>query len=92
VLMVRSVLRERGNITFAAGSAGYHAALAVAAAALLPVAYPILGAALAGRAVGLPVLQRRLAAGPRPLRPIHVGIVEIVSSIAVVVVAFAAPI
>ncbi len=92
VLMVRSVLRERGNSTFAAGSAGYHVSLAVAAAAMLPLAYPILGAALAGRAVALPVLQRRLASGPRPLRPIHVGMVEIVSSIAVVVVAFAAPI
>jgi hypothetical protein len=38
------------------------------------------------------VIQRRLASGPKPLRPIHVGIVEIVSSIAVVVVAFAFPI
>lgn len=92
VLMVRSVLRERSNWAFAAGSAAYHGALALVATVTLPVAYPILGAALAGRAVALPVLQRRLAAGPRPLRPIHVGIVEIVSSIAVVVVAFAAPI
>lgn len=92
VLMVRSVLRERGNGSFAAGSAAYHVALVAVAAATLPIAYPILGAGLAGRAIALPVLQRRLASGPKPLRPIHVGIVEIVSSIAVVVVAFAAPI
>lgn len=92
VLMVRSVLRERGNDAFAALSAGFHLALIVAAAVALPPAYPVVAVGLAGRAIGLPVIQRRLAAGPRPLRPIHVGIVEIVSSIAVAVVAFAAPI
>ena len=39
----------------------------------------------------LPVIQRRRAGTSRPLRPIHVGIVEIVASLAVVVVAFAVP-
>ncbi len=92
VLMVRSVLRERGNGTFASLSAGFHVALIALAAVALPPAYAILAAGLAARAIALPVVQRRLAMSPRPLRPIHVGIVEIVSSIAVVVVAFAVPI
>jgi hypothetical protein len=97
VLVVRSVLRERGNEAFAAVSVGVHAGFvvgtALAAAWLsLPVAY-VLGALwLAVRAAGLPVAQRRLAGGPRPLRPIHVGVVEIVSSVLVVVIAFAAPV
>jgi hypothetical protein len=92
VLVVRSVLRERGNEAFAALSAGFHVALVLAAAVALPPAYAVLAIGLAGRAIALPVLQRRLAASPTPLRPIHVGIVEIVSSVAVVVVAFAVPI
>ncbi|MHB8892141.1 MAG: YwiC-like family protein [Candidatus Limnocylindrales bacterium] len=92
VLMVRSVLRERGNEAFAALAAGFHVVLVVVAAVALPIAYAVLGLGLTGRAIALPVLQRRLAASPRPLRPIHVGIVEIVSSVAVVVVAFAAPV
>ncbi len=92
VLVVRSVLRERGNEAFAALSAGFHVVLVVLAVVALPAAYAVLALGLAGRAVALPVLQRRLAAGPRPLRPVHVGIVEIVSSVAVVVVSFAVPI
>ena len=92
VLVVRSVLRERGNNSFAALSAGFHVVLVVLAALALPVAYVVLALGLAARAVALPVIQRRLASGPKPLRPIHVGIVEMVSSVAVVVVAFAVPI
>jgi hypothetical protein len=92
VLVVRSVLRERGNEAFAALSTGFHVALVVLAALALPAAYAVLALGLAARAAALPVIQRRLAAGPRPLRPVHVGIVEIVASIAVVVVAFAVPI
>jgi hypothetical protein len=91
VLVVRSVLRERGNEAFAALSIGFHAVLVGLAVVLLPPVYAVLGVALALRAATLPVLQRRLAGGPRPLRPIHVGIVEIVASIAVVAVAFLAP-
>jgi len=91
VLVVRSVLRERGNQAFTAFSIGFHAALVGLAALVLPAAYALLAAALALRAAGLPVLQRHLARGPRPLRPIHVGIVEIGASVAVVVVAFLAP-
>ena len=92
VLVVRSVLRERGNEAFAALSAGFHVVLVVLAALALPAAYAVLALGLAARAAALPVIQRRLAPGPKPLRPVHVGIVEIVASIAVVVVAFAVPI
>jgi hypothetical protein len=97
VLVVRSVLRERGNEAFAALSVGTHlafvvAALIAAAASSLPVGYALVAGWLAARAAALPVLQRRLAAGPTPLRPIHVGLVEIVSSVLVVGVAFVAPI
>ena len=91
VLVVRSVLRERGNEAFAALSVGFHLVLVGFAAALLAPAYVIVAAALAVRALALPVLQRRLAAGPRPIRPIHVGLVEIGASIATVAVVFLAP-
>jgi len=91
VLVVRSVLRERGNAVFVGLSIGFHAGLTGLAIALLPAAYALLAAALTVRAGALPLLQRRLAGGPRPLRPVHVGIVEIVTSIAVVAVAFLAP-
>ncbi|HEX5589575.1 MAG TPA: YwiC-like family protein [Candidatus Limnocylindrales bacterium] len=92
VLVVRSVLRERGNERFAAVSAAFHVAATVAAVAWLPPAYGLLGVALTARAMALPVVQRRRAATPRPLRPIHVGLVEIAASVAVVAVAFAAPV
>jgi YwiC-like protein len=92
VLAVRSVLRERGNEAFAALSAGFHVALVVLAALGLPPAYAVLALGLAARAAALPVIQRGRAGGPKPLRPVQVGIVEIVSSVAVVVVAFAVPI
>lgn len=91
VLVVRSVLRERGNESFAAASVGFHIALVVAAAITIPWAYAALGAGLTARAAALPVVQRRRASGPRPLRPVQVGIVEIVASTAVVVVSFLAP-
>jgi hypothetical protein len=89
VLVVRSVLRERGNRGFAVLSASFHVALVAAAAFVLPAAYALLAAALAARAIVLPIAQRRWAGGPHPLRPLHVGVVEIVASVAVVVVAFA---
>jgi hypothetical protein len=91
VLVVRSVLRERGNARFAVFSVGFHAVSAILAALALPGAYAVLGVGLAVRAAALPVLQARLADGSRPLRPVHVGITEIVASLAVVLVAFLAP-
>jgi asparagine N-glycosylation enzyme membrane subunit Stt3 len=92
VLVVRSVLRERGNDAFAALSVAFHVLLVVLAALFLPLPYALVATGLATRAAALPVAQRRMARGPRPLRPIHVGIVEIVASLSVVVVSFATPI
>ncbi len=92
VLVVRSVLRERGNDAFAALSVAFHVLLVVLAALFLPAAYAVVAAGLAVRAAALPLAQRRMAGGARQLRPIHVGIVEIFASLSVVVVSFAAPI
>ncbi len=89
VLVVRSVLRERGNGAFLGLSIGFHLLLVAAAFVTLPVPYSILAAALTARAAVLPWLQRRLAASRRPLRPVHVGVTEIVASLAVVIVSFA---
>ena len=91
VLVVRSVLRERGNEAFHALSIAFHGALVVAALVLLPLPYALVAAVLTTRAALLPVAQRRLAAGPRPLKPVHVGALEAVMSILVVLVAFLVP-
>jgi hypothetical protein len=92
VLVVRSVLRERGNERFALLSAGFHLGLVALAVVAAPWAYAAVAAGLAARAAALPVVQRRWASGHRQLRPIHVGIVEIVASTAVALVSFLAPI
>ena len=91
VLVVRSVLRERGNRRFAILSTGYHAFLAVAAFLALPSAYAGLALVLLLRAALLPPLQARWATTPHPLRPAQVGLLELACSIALVVVAFAIP-
>lgn len=97
VLVVRSVLRERGNHAFAALSIGGHVLVAAGATfatleRALPWPYTALAITLALRAAALPALQRRWAGSPHPLRPIHVGIVEIVSSVGLVTLAFVWPI
>jgi hypothetical protein len=89
VLVVRSMLRERDSVAFAGVSAGYHAVL-VLPAALLGPAWAILVFGLAVRAAALPAIGRRRAAAGRPLKPIHVGLVELVAAVALVVVAFLA--
>jgi hypothetical protein len=91
VLVVRSVLRERGNTAFAVGSIAYHAALIAAAAIWLPPAYAVVAGGLTARAIALPVIQRRLAGTAKPLRPVQVGAVEAVAALAVVIVAFIVP-
>jgi len=91
VLVVRSVIRERDNVGFAVRSAGYHAVITLVAAATIPLAYAALGACLTARAAGLPLARRRLAAAGGGLRPIQVGLVEAIASIALVVVALAVP-
>jgi hypothetical protein len=92
VLVVRSVLRERGNTAIRALSVGFHVLLVIVAAAFLPLPYLVLALGLTARAIALPLVQRRLAGGPRPLRPVHVGMVEILASLAVVLVGLAVPI
>jgi hypothetical protein len=91
VLVVRSVIRERDNRTFARVSIGFHGALVLAALAFLPVGYAILAGLLTARAAALPAVQRRRAGTPRPLRPVQVGVVEMVAAAAVVLVAFVVP-
>ena len=87
VLVVRSLIRERGNAAWLAASIAFHALAILAAAVVLPWPYVVLAVGLLGRAIGLPLLQRRLDAGPRRLRPIHIGIVEIVASVALIALA-----
>jgi hypothetical protein len=89
VLVVRSVLRERASARFAGLSVGYHAVLVVAAAAALPTAYLVLASVLLLRAALLPAVQRRWAATSPPLKPVHVGLLELACSVALVVVGFA---
>jgi hypothetical protein len=91
VLAVRSVIRERDNVGFAIRSIGYHAVITLAAAATLPLAYAALGAFLTTRAAALPLARRRLASRGRGLRPIQVGLVEAIASIALVAVVLAVP-
>jgi YwiC-like protein len=91
VLVVRSVLRERGNEAFAALSVGFHVAVMLLAIWLYPAGYALLAVALTARAIALPVVGQRWASGSHRLRPIYVGVVEIVASVAVVVVSFAIP-
>ncbi len=88
VLVVRSVLRERGNETFHAISTGFHVLLAAAALVLLPLPLGVVAVVLAVRAALLPVAQRHMASGSTPLKPVHVGILEAVMSTAVVITAF----
>jgi hypothetical protein len=91
ILVVRSVIRERGNRGFTALSVGFHAALVVLAAVFLSWPYAACAAGLTARAIALPLVERRRAGTARPLRPIHVGIVEIVASTVLVLLAFAFP-
>jgi hypothetical protein len=91
VLVVRSVIRERDNVSFAIRSIGYHVVITLAAAVALPWAYAALAAFLTARAAALPLARRRLAETRRGLRPVHVGVIGAVASIALVAVALAVP-
>jgi hypothetical protein len=91
VLVVRSVIRERGNRDFAGVSVAFHVACTIAAIVALPWPYALCFGGLACRAAALPLVERRAARGARGLRPVHVGMVEMVASVALVVVAFAVP-
>lgn len=87
VLVVRSMIRERGSRSFLAASVAYHAAAVFVEAAVLPWAYAAIGVLFEFRAVALPLLQQRLADTPRRLRPVHVGLVELCAAAALVLVA-----
>jgi hypothetical protein len=92
VLMVRSLIRERGNRWFLGLSLAYHAGAVGAAWWLLPMPYAGLAIALLARAVVLPVVQDRWRSGRTSqtrLRPIHIGLVEIAVSLTLVALAFA---
>ncbi len=91
VLVVRSVIRERGNARFVVLSIGYHAIAAITASLLLPDAYAVLFVALAARAIVLPIVERHLADTAHPLRPIRVGMVEILASVCLVGLSLASP-
>lgn len=91
VLMVRSLIRERGSRAFAAASLAYHATAAIAAWLFLPWPYAVLGLVLLVRAAGLLIAQGRWRVSPiatSRLRPVHIGIVEIVASLALVSLGF----
>ncbi len=91
VLVVRSVIRERDNTRFAVASVAWHAVATVLAAVLLPLPWALVGLALTARACALPIVRRRRAGSGRPLRPVHVGIVEIAATVVIVLVAFLVP-
>jgi hypothetical protein len=91
VLVVRSVIRERDNRAFATASIGFHGALVVGALVFLPLVYALLAAALTARAAALPAVQRHWRGTHRPLRPVQVGVVEMIAAVAVVLVAFVRP-
>lgn len=92
VLVVRSVIRERGNRRFVALAVGFHVAVVGAAALVLPWPYALGFAALAARAAALPLVERRRTGTVRPLRPVHVGVVEAVASALLVLLAFLVPV
>ncbi len=91
MLAVRSVIREQGNAGFAVVSVGFHVVATIAAAFLLTTPFVLLLGLLVIRAVALPVAQVRLRGTARPLRPIQVGIGEMVLATLVVGLAFVSP-
>jgi len=91
VLAVRSVIRERGNRGFVAFSVAFHAAFLIVAMVALPWPYAACAAGLLARAVALPFVERSRAGTSRPLRPVQIGLVEMVASTVLVIVAFVVP-
>lgn len=86
VLVVRSAIRERGNPRFAAVSIGFHLAGVAAAALVLGPACALLVAALAARSALVPVVDATRAHAGSRIRPVELGLMEIVASVAVVTV------
>jgi len=92
LLAVRSVIREQGNTGFAVVSVGFHLAATAVGAILLPLPFVVLLGLLALRAALLPIVQRCYRETVTPLRPLHVGMVEMVVATCVVGLAFVSPI
>lgn len=88
VLFVRSMIRARGNAWFLAASLGFHALGVAGAIAVLPWPYVIFAGGLLARAIALPAIASRQAGRSRRLRPIHIGLVEIIASVTLVLLAF----
>ncbi|PFG40045.1 YwiC-like protein [Georgenia soli] len=87
VLYVKTNIRERGNRTYLLASVAFHLAGAVATAALAVVgtvgaAHAVVWAALAVRAAAVPLVGARRG---RPVRPLALGVGEIVFSVLVAV-------
>ena len=85
ILYVKTNIRERGNRAYLVASAGFHlvgagATAALTAAGTLTPAHAAGWAALAVRAVAVPVLAERRG---RPVRPLALGLGEVVLSVLV---------
>lgn len=91
VFYVKTMIRERGRRGYEVASVVFHL-LGVAGAVSLvvsdwqSVALPVVWAVLVARAAAGPAINRRRA---RPLRPVVVGVGEIVASVTITVVALA---
>jgi len=92
LLAVRSVIREQGNTAFAALSVVFHLGATALGAALFSTPLVVLLGLLAIRAMLLPVAQHRMRGTSHPLRPVHVGLVEMAAATCVVGFAFIWPI
>jgi YwiC-like protein len=86
VLVVRSVIRERDNDAFTAGSVAAHLAAVASALALPQVPYGLLFIGLTVRAALVPVVGRARARRGLGIRPAFIGLEEGVAGIAVILV------
>ena len=88
VVYVKTMIRERGRRGYVAASVAYHLLGVAAAAASVASGWQrpalvVVWVALTARAAAGPAINRRRA---RPLRPVVVGVGEIVASVAITVV------
>lgn len=87
VLYVKTNIRERGNLAYLVASVAFHAAgaaatAALASAGLVTPAHALVWGALAARAAAVPLVAARRG---RPVRPLALGVGEIVFSVLVAV-------
>jgi hypothetical protein len=84
---VKTMIRERGRPAYVRGSVGYHLGMTVAAAMLVAAGWQswwlvLVWALLTARAIAGPAVNARR---DRPLRPVVVGVGEIIASVVVLV-------